>query len=735
MKKTVLHTLLLLAACCTPHAGRAQEPDSVRHYDVAEVVVTATRTPLALKDTPVITRVIAAADIAREGIVSLPDLLQRELAGVEFHQAGYGTSMSFQGLDARYVLILVDGERIAGETYGNIDYSRIPLSDIERIEIVRGASSVLYGSNAMGAVVNIITRMPKKRVEVRGSVRYGTRYQSNGGEELGKNASEADLGKYRDKIDLPNAHATLSLGLNLGKVRSLTAFSYRTVDAYKAVGRRSEERRYRNWNLYRVGYRPGTGVAMIPVHRTADTTVLVAPDSRGLGVSGWSDLSLSQRLDYRLSDKFRFELSGGYFRKRRYDFFESIVDENPMPAAMTGKQWAWHTYEGYNVKALMEHSPSRFHKVYLSYMRDVYDRGADSLSGVHTHKQRHVYNIPRLLWTWNGEGIHRLTTGVELVNEQLNLDLRPEPYSYADKVDMNTVSAYLQDELLSGRRLSFVAGLRGEYNNRFGWRATPKLSAKFDWRRLTLRANYSNGYRTPSLKEMYMELTIPMPGLQQIVRGNQNLKPESNHYLSLSAEYENRGLDLSATVYNSFFRNKIDVVGRQEGTATVLLYENIDKSRIDGLELTARWRPARRWLLQLDYNWIYRNSNTPGGDAQATQYIFPSPHTATLNAEYAFSVGRLRVGVNGAVRYIGAKEYEDFMSIIDLQKATVVMGSYASSQPGYAVCDLSANFDFRGRVALTVGVENLFDHSPAVVSFNSGVTAPRSGFARLSFDF
>lgn len=107
---------------------------------------------------------ITARDLESRGVATIQEALENELAGVEFHQAGYGTSLSFQGLDARYVLFLVNGERMAGETYGNIDYARIPVSNIERIEIVRGASSVLYGSNAMGAVVNIITKMPQNRL-------------------------------------------------------------------------------------------------------------------------------------------------------------------------------------------------------------------------------------------------------------------------------------------------------------------------------------------------------------------------------------------------------------------------------------------------------------------------------------------------------------------------------------------------------------------------------------------
>ena len=209
---------LLCWAIAFTATGAPSEPvpsgDSLA-YGMDEVVVTATRTPLPLKRTPVITRVISARDIERSGAVTLQQALERELAGIEFHQAGYGTSLSFQGLDSRYVLFLLDGERMAGETYGNIDFSRIPLSSVARIEVVRGASSVLYGSNAMGAVINIITREPRKKVEVGASVRYGTPFQRNGGDSLAGKATASDSRTYRNRLYLPNLNADLSLGVNL----------------------------------------------------------------------------------------------------------------------------------------------------------------------------------------------------------------------------------------------------------------------------------------------------------------------------------------------------------------------------------------------------------------------------------------------------------------------------------------------------------------------------------------
>ena len=709
--------------------------------DMNEVVVTATRTPLPLKNTPVITRVITSRDIERSGAVTLQQALERELAGVEFHQAGYGSSLSFQGLDSRYVLFLLDGERIAGETYGNIDYSRLPLSIVSRIEVVRGASSVLYGSNAMGAVVNVITKEPRRKYEVTASLRYGTPYQRNGGDSLAGNASARDSREYRNKLDLPNLNADMTFGVNLGKFRSLTAVAYRTSDAYRLVGTRDEVRHYRELNIMRPkmnGPRPemdpSTGMPVFVVGRTvADTTISVGPDSRGLSVSGWRDLNLSQRFDYELSDQFRFQLSGSYFGKKRFDFNGSILDENPL--ANNSKPWTYESYSGYNVKALMEHSPDERNKIYLSYVRDEYFRDLDSLSGVTVPKQRHTYNVPRLLWTLDAGSANRLTTGVEWVNEQLRFDMNPSGYD--DRKSMNTGSLYVQDEILSGRPLSLVVGVRGDYNNHFGWSVTPKLSAKYAYRDFSLRANYARGYRTPSLKEMYMDFTVPIPGQTSVIRGNDRLRSESNHYVSLTAEYNRSGLNLSATVYNSYFRNKIDVRGHMEGTTTVLQYENIRRSEFSGLELMGTLRVTTGLFVRANYNYVYQSDDAP---ESSTQYIFPSPHTAVFQVDYGFDVRKCRIGIDATVRYVGAKTYEDFMPIVNLdfqsmQNMKYWSGTYTARHKGYAVCNAAVNASLPEGMTLTLGVDNIFDRRPSVVNFNSDITARRNLFVRLAYAF
>lgn len=761
MKRVVLCILTLAPTfgqgICATEEIPATPPHDTLSVNMEDVVITATRTPLPLKKTPVITRVITARDLESRGVATIQEALENELAGVEFHQAGYGTSLSFQGLDARYVLFLVNGERMAGETYGNIDYARIPVSNIERIEIVRGASSVLYGSNAMGAVVNIITKMPQKQVEVNASLRYGTPYQDNRSETLGGSNTESDIKTYRNKLDLPNLRGDVSVGFNTGKLQSLTTLSYRTVDAYKLVGTKDEVRHYAAGELKKMGPKmipvigpggnvvgmrpemdPTTGMPVFEVKSTNlnDTTVIVSPDSRGLSVSGWRDINVGQRFDYTLSKKFRFELSGNYFNKQRYDFNGSILDDNPM--SNNSKPWTYETYEGYNIKALMEHSPNENNKVYLSFIRDEYFRNLDSLSGVSTPKQNHVFNTPRLLWTLKAGESHRLTTGLELVNEQLHFDMNP--LGYDDLKSMNTGSLYVQDEIRSQKALSFTAGVRADWNNRFGWHVTPKVSVKYSVGKFTIRGNYANGYRNPTLKELFMEFKVPTQG-ETYIMGNDALKPETNHYLSLAGEFTTQDFNISATIYNSYFRNKIDVRGHMEGLKTLLQYENIRRSQMGGIELIARWRICRGLFLRGNYNYLFQIDDA---SQESTQYIYPSPHTATLQADYGFSAGNnCYINFNATLRYVGAKTYEDFMPIIDLSGMSsgsmadlkYWTGSYSARQEGYVICDAAINFDFKEMVGISVGVDNIGNYRPKIVNFNSATTPRRNMFIRVSYAF
>lgn len=169
MKKLVILSFLLLESVIV---NAQADRDSIN--EIEEVVVTATRTNKTLKDVPIITRVIGSEEIKRTDATNLQDLLQQEIPGAEFsYTMGSQPSLSFQGFNGKDVLILVDGERLAGETLDNVDFTRINMDDVEKIEIVKGASSSLYGSNAVGGVINIITKQPKNPWDITLNAKYG----------------------------------------------------------------------------------------------------------------------------------------------------------------------------------------------------------------------------------------------------------------------------------------------------------------------------------------------------------------------------------------------------------------------------------------------------------------------------------------------------------------------------------------------------------------------------------
>ena len=218
-----------------------------------EVVVTATRTPKALKDVPVVTRVISAEEIGKTDATNIQDLLTEELPGLEFGYAmSQETSLNMSGFGGNAVLFLVDGERLAGETMDNVDYNRLNLENVGKVEIVKGASSALYGANAVGGVVNLITKENNEPWRLNINSRY-----RNAGKE------------WRSGGDL---------SFNTGKWNSNTSVQYSTMNTIRLTDAFDTESK---------------------IHE----------------IYGGSTLNIKERLTYRLSDRLRLIARGGYFAR------------------------------------------------------------------------------------------------------------------------------------------------------------------------------------------------------------------------------------------------------------------------------------------------------------------------------------------------------------------------------------------------------------------------------------
>lgn len=153
----------------------SEEADNGVYGDLEEVVVTATRTPKALKDVPVITRVLSSEDIRKADATNIQDLLTTELPGLEFtYSMSQETALNMNGVGGQSILFLIDGERLAGETLDNIDFNRLNLENVGQVEIIKGASSALYGANAVGGVINLISKHPDESRHLNLNSRYHT---------------------------------------------------------------------------------------------------------------------------------------------------------------------------------------------------------------------------------------------------------------------------------------------------------------------------------------------------------------------------------------------------------------------------------------------------------------------------------------------------------------------------------------------------------------------------------
>ncbi len=140
------------------------------------IVVTGTRTRRLIKDSPVSTEVIHADEIKNMGAENVGEVLE-ERAGIIVNQDGARGGMlsaQLQGLDDNHTLILIDGAPVIGRIAGQLDLSRISVQNIDRIEIVKGAASALYGSEAVGGVINIITRAPEDQLDYSLNANVGT---------------------------------------------------------------------------------------------------------------------------------------------------------------------------------------------------------------------------------------------------------------------------------------------------------------------------------------------------------------------------------------------------------------------------------------------------------------------------------------------------------------------------------------------------------------------------------
>lgn len=162
--------------------------------EMSSIVITGTRTERYLKDVPVTTQVLKGFKLRESGPMDVSQILN-ELTGVAVVENQFGTGIELSGFGADHILVLIDGMEILGRTNGQLDISQIATDQIERIEVVKGASSALYGSEAMGGIINIITKKPQEDFNISVSGDAGNYGRLNGDMTL-----MGGLGNWRSKF-------------------------------------------------------------------------------------------------------------------------------------------------------------------------------------------------------------------------------------------------------------------------------------------------------------------------------------------------------------------------------------------------------------------------------------------------------------------------------------------------------------------------------------------------------
>lgn len=665
---------------------------------INEVVVTGSRTARPIKMSPVTTQVLGGKALVDAGYSNLQQALQQETPGLNIQKVGFGNEISMQGLDARHVLFLMDGERMTGDMAGNLDYERFNLHAIDRVEIVKGASSTLYGSRATGAVINLITKKTDKPLSIDAGIRYGQMNERNY-----KHPQPKDfLYMFEQNADRPNLQSWVSAGFKAGKFTSQTDVWYSESDAFYMYQAENDKK------VYTKEANP-----FLP-HDIIVVSNAVRPP---MGIEGKEHITVSQKLYYNPNPNLSVLVYGSSFFMNTYDLIQDMTFSQ-------ARDWTAGTKVTYHVKD--------WFSVTGSLHADFYDRFKrhERIDKRQKDYESSIYQ-PRLTVTSNYFNGHSLILGMEHTSDELTSDR----FSGNANHDLKTralkeTEYFLQDEWTINPRWMISAGIRTNFSKAFGFMGMPKVAAKYSpdkhW---SLRANYSMGYRSPSIKELFFNwdhLGMFM------IRGNENMRPEKNNYFSLGAEYSNDRLFVSGTAYGNYFRDKIEGVWRIYDMQYNFEYTNLSQQRLLGLEVLARWSVLDCLTLNGTYSFVDVSKN------KGIQVNTTSPHAATASMDYKYMKKNYRLNAVFSASYMGGKKFDVQDRVFVKEENKSYDAYFRCDLPQYVLCNLSVSQTFWNKVKLTLGMDNLFNYVPktlgsGITMFNVPATAGARGWVQVEF--
>ena len=583
MKKRLTTILLSFCAIVSVEA----QSDIWRSDSLQEVVVTGTGTQHLLKNAPVQTEVITQKMLRQYGGKSLEDILAGLTASFAFNEGDMGSQMQLNGLGNSYILILIDGKRIHGDVGGENDLGLIDPHNIEKIEIVKGAQSALYGSDAMAGVVNIITKKhTEKGVFVDNSTRYG---------------SHNDLRQHN------------SLVLTFGDFYSQTNFQMQRNDGWQNTAEEYAE-------------------------------AMVLTDSKNKTVNKFKNWQVAERLTYKPLKSLELYAEGSYYKKNilrpqngthpSCDVYTYDLRYNNASASLGGK---WYPRgEKSEVRGKRDYITLDVdwnkHAYYYDYTAKHYDyvllQGEEygdqngewfsvamlpGQSKLQSDQQR-VMGLLKGIFYLPYE--NTLNAGAEYRYDYLKAPERTETGTASDQ----TAALYVQDEFNMLQWLNITAGLRLVDNRSFGLRLTPKISAMLSVGDFRFRLGWSQGFKTPTVKELHYRYLHVMGSSTFFNIGNTNLDPQISNYYSANIEYRGRNFTASVTGYLNKLDNMIALVNVSPGeipagitnaylgdgstNVQARMYKNMDDARTCGLDFTLSYKVMKGLTLNAAYSYL-----------------------------------------------------------------------------------------------------------------------------------
>jgi outer membrane receptor for ferrienterochelin and colicins len=527
--------------------------------NIEEIVVTATRSERSIEGISASVTVIGADEIKKMGAATLRDVFEKtpelilQYGRFPHPSSKSKSSISVRGLGANGTLLLIDGKRLSGETERPYEMDRIPSEMIEKIEIVKGTMSTLYGSDAVGGVINLITKKPGD--EIRGSVDIKGGMNQDGDRE------------------------TLNTGINLrGKTGKL---GYSIFGNFHSTKPYAESETYTSKVL-----NPKTNQPVVGDDQHLKTGVIDVTYRDDAQVS-----TIGGTLEYDLFSKLKLGVDISYFSEDREGIYRGasrkprpgetpqavIVVDSPVNSIDDNNRWDYSGDVEYRVS---EDLITKFRLWRSDYKKRNRTTALNFTAPVNKKFSANVtFKGYEAFATYFLGDHHVLTGGAEYrAEERESSAINPDPTSTEFiKKTIDYASVYLQDEWQITKSLNAIMGARfdnisGDYDDN---KVTLKAGLVKNFSPLfNLRLNYAEGYRTPDVAELFVVSPtpgdIPRIGAEAVFGPKQithELKPEFTRSYEIGGSGRHKRFHYDLSLFFNDIEDKIDkVLGSNVGT-------------------------------------------------------------------------------------------------------------------------------------------------------------------------